>query len=60
MLTYVIAQGIGTAGTASLGKLLLLESGVGFGAVVAMLGLCTLTNFTSSVLAASAQPVETT
>mmetsp|Transcript_11026 Transcript_11026/g.28230 ORF Transcript_11026/g.28230 Transcript_11026/m.28230 type:complete len:309 (-) Transcript_11026:513-1439(-) len=52
MLIYVVAQGIGTSATTSLGKLLNLADGNAFYAVCALYGLAGATNTYSSVIAA--------
>jgi len=52
LLIYVLAQGIGTSATTSLGKLLSLADGNALVAVGALYGLAGLTNTLSSVIAA--------
>ena len=55
MATYVVAQGIGTSGTTSLGKMFALVTGGG-GALTVVMGmyaLCGATNTYSSIAAAS-------
>lgn len=52
MVMYVIAQGIGTSATTSLGKLLSLADGMALTAVGVLYGLAGLTNTYSSVIAA--------